>query len=186
MAPPIPSKPDEVTAAWLADALALPITAITTEPIGVGVGLLGDLIRVTPTYKGEPADAPATVIVKLPTHAPANKAIGMAFQFYEREVRFFQEVAPTARVRTPKVFHSAMDVATERFVLVLEDLSAYELADQVAGLTVEQAIKAVQALAPFHAQWWDTKQLDALEWMPTADHPITMQSAKLYRDTWDH
>src|SRR5687767_7332624 len=127
----IPTKPDDVTAAWLTTALDLPVRAIETEPIGVGVGLLGDLLRVTPTYDGAPPDAPATVVVKLPCHAPANKAIGMAFQFYERELRFYEEVAPTARIRVPRVWHSAMDLAQERFVLVLEDLSDYELADQV-------------------------------------------------------
>ena len=108
MALSIPEKPADITAEWVGAALGLPVTSIESRPIGVGVGLLGDLVRVIPTYKA--ADGPPSIIVKLPTHAAANKAIGMAFQFYEREVRFFQEVAPTARVRTPKVFHSAMDV----------------------------------------------------------------------------
>lgn len=181
----IPAKPDDVTADWLAGALGLPVTSIETEPIGVGVGLLGDLLRVTPTYRGAPGAAPASVVVKLPSHAPANKAIGMAFQFYEREVRFYDDVAPTARVKVPKVWHREMDLDTERFVLVLEDLAHLELADQVAGMSVEQAIQAVQAIAPFHAQWWDTPELEALDWMPTGDHPITMQAAKLYEDSWD-
>ena len=181
---PIPETPADITAEWVGAALGLPVTSIESRPIGVGVGLLGDLVRVIPTYKA--ADGPPSIIVKLPTHAAANKAIGMAFQFYEREVRFFQEVAPTARVRTPHVFHSAMDVANERFVLVLEDLCDYELADQVTGMSVDQATRAVQAIAPFHAQWWETAELAALDWMPTADHPITMQSAQMYKDAWEH
>jgi hypothetical protein len=180
---PIPHTPDEVTAEWLSDALGERIESIETEPIGVGVGLLGDLLRVR--LVGAGGDLPATVIVKLPSHAPANKAIGMAFAFYEREVRFFREVAPTARVRTPALLHADMDLASERFVLVLEDLSHLELADQVLGVTVEQAKRAVAAIAPFHAQWWETPELDALDWMPTSDHPITMQSARLYRESWD-
>ena len=126
------------------------------------------------------------MIVKLPTHAPQNKAIGMAFKFYERELRFFEEIAPTARVRVPQVHHSAMDLDAERFVLVLEDLAHLELADQVAGVSVEQAIQAVQAIAPFHAQWWETPELETLEWLPAADHPITMQAAKVYEDSWPH
>lgn len=182
----IPATTDEVTAEWLAGVLDLPIASIKKEPIGVGVGLLGELLRVTLTYKGEPADAPASVVVKMPTHAPANKAIGMAFRFYERELRFFEEIAPTARVKVPDVLHAAMDLDTDRFVMVLEDLSHLELADQVAGVSVEQAIIAVQAIAPFHAQWWEAKELEALDWLPAADHPITMQAAKVYEDGWPH
>ena len=182
----IPASTDEVTAKWLAGVLDLPIASIDKEPIGVGVGLLGDLLRVTLHYKGEPADAPASVVVKLPTHAPTNKAIGMAFRFYERELRFFDEVAPSARVKVPGVLHSDMDLGSERFVLVLEDLRFLELADQVAGVSVERAIQAVQAIAPFHAQWWETKELEALAWLPAADHPITMQAAKVYEDGWAH
>ena len=184
MGTPIPRTTSDVTAKWLASALDVPITSIKAEPIGVGVGLLGDLLRVQLTYERPADDAPASVVVKLPSHAPANKAIGMQFKFYEREVRFYREVAPTARVKVPRVWYEAMNVDTEEFVLVLEDLCDLELGDQVLGLTVEQATEAVQAIAPFHAQWWETKELAALDWMPTSDHPITMQSAKLYRDAW--
>jgi aminoglycoside/choline kinase family phosphotransferase len=110
----------------------------------------------------------------------------MAFRFYEREIRFFRDVAPTARVRVPEALHLDMDVDAERFVLVLEDLGHLEMADQVAGMTVEQAIAAVQAIAPFHAQWWQQAELEALDWLPAADDPITMQAAKLYEDSWPH
>ena len=175
----IPATIDDVTARWLAGALGLPITSIDKEAIGVGVGLLGDLVRVRTGLED-----PASVIVKLPTHSPPNKAIGMAFKFYEREVRFFRDIAPEARLTTPKAWHVDMDLATERFVLVLEDLAHLELGDQVAGLTVEQAIAAVQAIAPFHAQWWESPALDALDWLPAADHPITMQAATMYVDAW--
>src|SRR4029079_19802095 len=106
---------------------------------GVGVGLLGELLRVEPRYAGDDLDAPASMIVKLPTHAAQNKAIGMAFQFYERELRFYREVAPTAKVRVPRCWYSDMDLAAEEFVLVLEDLSHLQLADQVAGVSPARA-----------------------------------------------
>lgn len=182
----IPAKADEVSAGWIGGVLGHTVTDVALEPIGIGVGLLGELYRATPTYKTPDDEAPRSVIVKLPTHAAANKAIGMAFKFYERELRFYEEIAPKARVTVPKVFHSAMDLGTERFVLVLEDLAHLELADQVAGMTVEQATKAVQAIAPFHAQYWESRELEALDWLPAADHPITMQAAKVYEDSWPH
>lgn len=178
----IPEKADDLTAKWFSDALGASVKTVELEPVGVGVGLLGELYRVHLT--GD--DVPASVILKLPTHAAANKAIGMAFRFYEREIRFFRDVAPTARVRVPAALHLDMDVDAERFVLVLEDLGHLEMADQVAGMTVEQAIAAVQAIAPFHAQWWQKSELERLDWLPAADHPITMQAAQVYEDSWPH
>jgi len=175
----IPATPDDVTAKWLAEVLGQPVKDIEKEPIGVGVGMLGDLVRVRTGLED-----PASVVVKLPTHQPPNKALGMSYRFYEREARFFQEVAPTCRLRIPKVHHVDMDLASERFVIVLEDLSHLELGDQVAGLTVDQAVTAVQAIAPFHAQWWESPDLTRLDWLPSADDPITMQAAQLYKDAW--
>jgi hypothetical protein len=193
MGVPIPHTPDDVTAEWLDAALkasgalrTASVASIEKDPIGVGVGLLGDLLRVEPRYGGDDDAAPSSVIVKLPTHAPHNKAIGMAFQFYERELRFYREVAPGAKVRVPRCWYADMDAETEQFVLVLEDLSHLQLADQVAGVSPARAKLAVEAIAPFHAQWWETDALEALDWMPRADHPITMQAAKLYEDGWPH
>lgn len=174
-------QPADVTAAWLADALRASVDAIQTEPIGVGVGLLGDLLRVH-IVAGD-ASLPPSVIVKLPTHAEANRAIGVGLMLYERELRFYEQVAPVTELRVPRCWHADHD----SLVLVLEDLGAsgYGLADQVAGMTLDQAMRAVESIAGFHAQWWETPALHALDWLPTANHPITMQSEALYRDGWD-
>jgi len=173
--------PEDITAEWLSEALGAPVDAVELEPIGVGVGLLGDLVRATLTTTD--SSLPASVIVKLPTHHEANRAIGLGLMLYERELRFYEEVAPQSPgLRVPRCHHADH----ESLVLVLEDLGAsgYALADQIAGMTVEQAERAVDAIAAFHASWWETPALHALEWLPTSDHPITMQSDQMFQDGW--
>ena len=191
MAVRIPSTIEDVDAAWLDDALReggaigdARVVAAELEPIGVGVGLLGDLARATLTNDGEPGDAPTTVIVKLPSHHEANRAQGMMFGFYEREIRFYREVAPTVRVRVPRCWWSGSDPEAGLFGLLIEDLSDYDMADQVAGMTAEQATRAVEALARFHADWWSTDALEDLDWMPYSNGPITMQAVGVYERGW--
>ena len=185
----IPRTIDEVDAAWIDAALreggqagSGRVVAAELEPIGVGVGLLGDLARATLTWEGEAG--PATVVVKLPSHHEANRAQGMAFRFYEREILFYREVAPTVRVRVPRCWWSGMDVDAGLFGLIIEDLSGYALGDQVAGVSPDDAGRAVEALARFHADWWETPALDALEWMPFSNGPITMQAVGVYERGW--
>lgn len=192
MAVDIPSSMADVTPEWLTAALqeggavrGAEITAMELEPIGVGVGLLGDLARAQPRYHGDHPAAPASVIVKLPAaEGTQNRATGMAFGFYEREIRFYREIAPKLSLRVPACWWSGMDVAAGRFALVLEDLSDLQMADQVAGVSVERATMAVERLARFHADWWETDALDALDWMPLSNGPVTVQAVGLYERDW--
>ena len=172
--------PADITATWLSDAIGAPVDAIETEDIGVGVGLLGDLVRVR--IESSDPSLPASVVVKLPTHHEANRNIGLGLMLYARELRFYDEVAPRTSLRVPRCWHADH----ESLVLVLEDLGAsgFGLADQVAGMTVEQAERAVDAIAAFHAEWWETPALHELDWLPTSDHPITMQSDQMFQDGW--
>jgi hypothetical protein len=146
MGVPIPHTPDDVTAEWLDAALkqsgalrTASVASVEKDPIGVGVGLLGDLLRVEPLYAGDDdADAPS-VIVKIPTHAPQNKAIGMAFRFYEREIRFYRELAPSAKVRVPRCWYADMDLEIESHLAMrTDDLIRAGLAPDTAR---EEAIR---------------------------------------------
>ena len=47
-----------------------------------------------------------------------------------------------------------------------------DLGDQVAGLSIARAQLVVDAMARFHAQWWESAALDCLDWMPRLDDPM--------------
>ncbi len=188
----VPSTMDDVTPEWLEAALrearSLPpgtgVASLGVEPLGAGVGLLGELARLRPVYSGAACDLPATLILKLPSAHEANRARGNQFGFYGREIRFYDEVAAKLELRVPRCFHAAMDDDAGSFALVLEDLGGLGAADQVEGLREDQAMIAVEHIARFHASWWDAPELEALHWLPPSDGPVTMQAAPAYRECW--
>ncbi len=57
--------------------------------------------------------------------------------------------------------------------------------DQVAGATHEQAVRAIDALGPFHANWWESPVLDNHPWITsgieTIRQPIQMMYEGVYR-----
>ncbi|MDQ3108107.1 MAG: ecdysteroid 22-kinase family protein, partial [Actinomycetota bacterium] len=77
-----------------------------------------------------------------------------------REVAFFDQLAPKSPVRVPARYHAEVDEESSRFVVVMEDLGGFRMVDQVAGMTVPDAERAVDALADWHATWW--RQADGL------------------------
>jgi len=170
----VPGSFDELTIEWLRAALAAdgslgatPAT-VTVEPLGVDVGLLGDLARLHVTWEpGATAEAPSTMIVKLPAADPGGRQVATMLNAYAREIAFYRDVAPvSAGARVPACYHAAADPEADRWVLILEDCAGDET-DHGAGATVAQAEAAVDALAAFHAAWWQSST--QFEWMPGFD-----------------
>lgn len=49
---------------------------------------------------------------------------------------------------------------------MLEDLSVARAGGRTGAIARDDAFAAVDALADFHAVWWDSPQLASLSWMP--------------------
>ncbi len=101
----LPETPEELTAEWLSGALGWPIRAVEHQILGKGLGFLGDIVRLR--LMSDSADTPASVIAKLPKKA--NRATGEMLGVYEREILFFQDLAPQVPARTPQVYFSQFD-----------------------------------------------------------------------------
>jgi hypothetical protein len=184
---PIPESIDEITPLWLTEALRstgtikqAAVTSLTREPIGAGVGLLGELARLTPVYDRAEGGAPATLIAKLPTREPGGRGLAMMLGFYEVEMRYYREMAALNPLRSPACYYAAGDPATIRFVLLLEDLASLRLGDQLQGLTVDEARLAIRQFARYHARFWDTPAGPQLDWIPGFDHPRFMALVASY------
>lgn len=187
----IPTTFDALTTAWLTRALhdggqagAATVTGVSYEPVGQGVGILCQLARLTLDYEGEAAGAPRTLIAKMPSHDPQTRGMVSIFRFYEREVRFYRELASEVDIRTARAYYSDFDPATGDFILLLEDLAAARLGDQLAGCSIEDAELTIREIAKLHTAWWNSPKLDELTWMPEARDPINKAGVALYPQAW--
>ena len=175
--------PEDITPSWLSDALGLPIRAAVSER--VGTGQVGMSVRYTLEYEGDPPDgAPATVVAKLPSPDDVSRATGVAMRNYEREVRFYSEVAATVDIRTPRCHLAEWDEATGDFVLLLEDLAPGEQGDQIEGCSLAEARLAVEELARLHAPRWNDPALDELEWLGRRQPDDAPMLQGLYQMMW--
>ena len=186
---------DELTPAWLTGVLrasgALPtsasVVAVEVEQFAQGSGLLSELFRLTPTYDGAGVDAPSSLVLKLPTRDPAMRGVADALGFYQRELRFYREVAASAPFDTARC-HAAIpaDDGTSDFVLVLEDLAHLRPLDQVTGCSWEQALAVLDQLAALHAQWWGHERLPdlATTFLPVRNDMYVAVLPQLYEPGW--
>ena len=95
-------RPEEITPAWLGEVLGLPVRDTTCER--VGTGLMAMNFRYRLTLDGDaPEGAPTSVVAKLPADDETSRATGFNLGSYEREVRFYDELAPSLAIRTPTV-----------------------------------------------------------------------------------
>lgn len=162
----IPRTLDDFTPEWLTSLLGVAVAGVRSEHIAVGEGFTSVLARLDITYEGESGDTPASLIAKLPSEEPGAVALGQLLRLWEREARFYTDVAPTLPVRTARRYFTGGDHETGLFTVVMEDLSLYRVGDQVAGASREDAEAAIDWLAPFHARWWGRDDLEAFSWLP--------------------
>jgi len=155
--PGVPATPEELTAAWLEAALGEPVgTPVERETIGVGYGLSAALTRCRWTT---PEGGTRSVVVKL------WDTTGIAGT---REVDFYRDFGRATRLRIPACFHGAVDAATGRGVLVLEDLGEVIQGDCLEQFAAEPAAALAREMAAFHGAWWDHRDVKAAAWLPDA------------------
>ncbi len=187
----IPASPEVLTASWLTDALraggtveSASVTGFDSQIVGAGAGFLGTLAKLDLRYDRAEPNAPKSLIAKFPTLDPGGREIGNLFRFYEREVRFYEQVADRVAMRVPRAYYADVVPETGDFILLLEDMAPACVGDQVNGCTPEQAQRAVHDLAQFQAGWWRHPDLDALEWMPYINDPINLSAEQSYQQAW--
>lgn len=164
-------RPGAIDAAWLTAVLqqgGVDATVKGFTAANVGAGQIGDSVRFELDYARCGDDAPASLVGKFPSAGEESRATGVALGNYVREVRFYQQLAPTALIHTPRCYFTDVDEATSEFVLMMEDLAPAEQGDQLRGVTLDQARLAVIEAAKLHASHWGDHGLDALPWVSNA------------------
>jgi len=172
----VPQAVEEITSEWVVEALRaggaanLPaVTAVRTRVVGAERGFLSLIVRVEIDYASAPAGgAPASFVVKLEPVAGNFRDAERRCGAFDREIRFYREVAGRVPVRLPRIYYA--DCSDDGKVLFMEDLCAYRALDQVHGMRHEQVVATVREAAKLHAAFASPRALDGLDWLPLHDH----------------
>jgi aminoglycoside/choline kinase family phosphotransferase len=165
----IADKPEALTPAWLTAALTASGTltgarVAAAEVAPLGTGQMCDSVRIHLAYDS-PDAGPPTLVAKLPAADEGSRATAIMFRSYEKEVRFYQQLASRLPIRTPRLHYADLDAPTGSFVLLLEDLAPAQPGDQLRGCDAEVAAAAVAELVKLHAPLWDDPSLVQLDWL---------------------
>ena len=158
------------------------IQEVFAEPLAEGTGMMADISKLTFKYNTEPAHLPFSVIAKYASENSTNREVAMNMNLYERETRFADELDPQTDARCPAFYYCALD--GDNFLILMEDLSDYEVGDQAIGANLEQTELAIDELAKLHSAFWD--KTSTLKWVPgiaKSSHADNMRNWS--RTGWD-
>ena len=160
--PVIPAGVEQITAAWLQQALAAggmagvpAIEHINVEQVGVGIGHVGESVRCRLSYADDAPGAPETVFVKMHSSHPSTDKLARRVRLYRRECAFYRLLSHRAPIRSPVLYYGDYERRSNRLVLVLEDLGGMQRVDEIDGADADQARCVVRAIARFHASSWN-------------------------------
>jgi hypothetical protein len=153
-------RPSDLTADWLSAALGAPVTDFAYERIGTGQ--MSECYRVQ--LSGD--SGRASVVLKVAASDPVSRQTGLALGLYEREVRFYTDVAPgLGGGPVAKCYAAGFDSEGGAFHLLLGDAGPAVVGDEIRGATVEQATLALEELAQLHAPALGNQTMAQAGWL---------------------
>ena len=155
---------NDLTAAWLQDSLGTsPVADFRVEQIGTGQ--MSRNYRVAIDYISETDDGPRSVVLKTASPDETSRGTGLRLGIYEREIRFYRELAPRLSGPLAACHVAAFEAEGGWFTLLLEDAAPAVQGDQIAGCTVAEARLAVDELAKLHAPVFGNPELGVAPWL---------------------
>lgn len=157
-------RPGDLTACWLTAAIGAGTVAdFAVERIGTGQ--MSECYRVRLTYADAGHGAPQSVVLKVAATDAVSRQTGLALGLYEREVRFYGDIAPRLGGPVAPCYHAAVNTATGAFDLLLGDAGPAVVGDEIAGATMEQAHLGVVELGRLHGPLLGAAALAEASWL---------------------
>lgn len=176
----LPEK-EEVTTAWLSEALGQAGQLVDHEAVEIGTGQVGSNVRYTLRWNDGPSSKrPQSVVGKFPAVDELSRRTGAETESYVREVGFYRDLQARTPIRTPSIFHFDEDIAANRFVLLMEDLVGSVQGDQLDGCSADAAQLVVAAAADLHGPHWGDTSLADLPWIHWQDLERSKRRLNLY------
>ena len=164
--------PEEVTAEWLTAVLRRTGHDCTVRDVRrerIGTGQMGASYRLHLEFAANAGDSvPSTLVLKIAAGNAEERA--RVNRGFEKEVRFYQDLAPHTSVSTPNCWFADITEDLNSFVLLLDDLAPRMPGRQVDGCSHAQATAAVKNLAGLHAPLWNAALLhEHARWLTPTD-----------------
>lgn len=186
-----PVHPDELTAPWLTDILRASgavsragVVGFDIEPMSAEKGITGNLVRLHPTYDLPETEAPASLVAKFSGLDAQLREVIHSMGFYEREVRFYRELAAGTPIGTPTCYFADIDMTEGRSLILLEDLAPGRNGSWVAGSSIQELQLAVTEIAKVHAAWWRSPILNEKTWLRMTGMMSAAQVQPIFDQTW--
>jgi hypothetical protein len=182
-----PRSLDEITAAWLSDALSGPYlgTRVLRAALGTEIRGMATKAQYHLTYdtsRGAPA-GPASLWVKggFEAHSGAQpKAL-------VNEVNFFRDLRPRLDIRCPVSYFQVIDLETGNGIVLLEDLETRQarFGQAAVSLSAADAAKVLDLQARYHASFWQSAELDEFAWLSSGGSIADDGVIDIFLGLWD-
>lgn len=187
----LPDGPTAVTPDWLTTVLRRcgAIHHATVQFIQLELfdemqkGVCSEIVRFRLTYDLPNENGPATLFGKFSHADPVARAAIHAIGSYQREIGFYQDLAGVSEGLVPTCYYSAIDPATGRSTLLLEDLAHLRQVDFATGCNIQEAELVVHQLAHLHANTWRKPHLQSLSWLRSFAQDAAVRQAK-FQSWW--
>lgn len=183
MTPPssLPRTASEIDPGWLSDALQPRFPGVRVTSVDVSEQRQVTNAHATLRIGYETMiGAPETMFCKLPPSDPERRDTIIRTGMGEREVRFYDQLAPSLTLRVPDAY-IALAEDDGSFVLLLEDLGAAGclVSDGPMGVAPDAAAAALEDLAALHLRFADPSvRATQVPWVPattsTSDYGARM------------
>jgi hypothetical protein len=164
-----PEDVHQISIPWLASVFGVDpekIESFGIELLEEGVGFTSEVFFVSPVGSFEPGELPRRVVVKQCASFEAAAKMSAETQLFEREARFYAEIAPELGIRTPRCYFAGFNPETERGLVMLEDCSHYSVRSQVDDVptTVEELGALIDVLVALN-RVADDPSLQKKDWL---------------------
>jgi hypothetical protein len=179
---PAAITPDWLTAVLRAGGVEAKVRSFTARK--VGTGQIGDSLRFVLDYDRASTSAPRSLVGKFPSEGAESRQAGISLGNYAREVKFYQHLAKSSLIHTPRVYFTDVNDATQDFVLMMEDLAPAIQGDQLKGVTLPQAFLVMEEAAKLHGSHWQDDALDELAWVNGSKAATSPVGSEIVTTLW--
>lgn len=139
---------------WLSEVLQTTVTGFDTDEI-VDEGYASRMYRLSLRYAADEV-GPESLILKLATANTAQAEMHEVATLF-REVNFYAGPAAKLQGVIPKVYFSSGNETSMQLTILMEDLGP--IPHKPFKETLENSVKAMQAIAKVHAVYWNDPML---------------------------